>query len=241
MGDYNIDLLNSESHDLTNEFVDLMYCNEFLPLISRPTRITSTSATLIDNIFTNNHDDLNCSLNGILVADISDHFPIFHVNCSFTVEETDSCLVTRVYNEKNKQNFTQAISEVDWTEICNIPDTQESFDIFHSKLISLHEKCFPKIKIRKKYSNRKPWLSDALRSSIRYKNKLYHKYKNKDKNTLISLYYTFIYPYLCYCNHVWGNIYITYLDKLYLMQKKSRSNYLWCETQNSHKASIWRC
>ena len=83
MGDYNIDLLNSESHDLTNEFVDLMYYNEFLPLISRPTRITSTSATLI---FTNDHDDLNCSLNGILVADISDHFSIFfYVNCSFTV------------------------------------------------------------------------------------------------------------------------------------------------------------
>ena len=171
MGHYNIDLLNSESHDLTNEFVDLVYCNEFLPLSSRPTRITSTSATLIDNIFTNNRDDLNCSLNGILVADISDHFPIFHVNCSFTVEETDSCLVTRVYNDKNKQNFTQTISEVDWT------DTQEFFDLVHSKLISLHEKCFPNIKTRKKYSSRKPWLSDALRSSIRYKNKLYHKYK----------------------------------------------------------------
>ena len=42
-----------------------------------------------------------------------------------------------------------------------------------------------------------------------------------DKNTLINLYYTFIYPYLCYCNHVWGNTYITYLDKLYLMQKKA--------------------
>ena len=69
--DYNIDLLNSDSHDLTLIF------------------------TLIDNIFTNNHDDLNCSSNGILVADISDHFPIFHVNCSFTVEETGSCLVTR--------------------------------------------------------------------------------------------------------------------------------------------------
>ena len=72
---------------------------------------------------------------------------------------------------------TSRISEVDWTEICNIPDTQDSFDLFYSKLISLHEKCFPKIKIRKKYFNRKPWLSDALRSSIRYKNKLYHKYK----------------------------------------------------------------
>ena len=96
MGDYNIDLLNSEKHDLTNEFVDVLYCNEFLPLISRPTRITSTSATLIDNIFTNNHDDLNCSLNGILVADISDHFPVFHISRSFSMEETVSCLVTRV-------------------------------------------------------------------------------------------------------------------------------------------------
>ena len=177
MGDYNIDLLNAGSHDLTNEFVDLMYCNEFLPLISRPTRITATSATLIDNIFTNNHEDLNCSLNGILVADISDHFPIFHVNCSLTMEETVSYLVTRVYNERNKQNFLQSISMVDWTEICKIPDTQSSFKLFRSMLISLHDTCFPKIRIRKKYSNRKPWLSDAIRNSIRNKNKLYHKYK----------------------------------------------------------------
>ena len=44
-------------------------------------------------------------------------------------------------------------------------------------LISLHDKCFPKIKIKKKYSIRKPWLSDALRNSIRNKYKLYHKYK----------------------------------------------------------------
>ena len=83
MGDYNIDLLNSEKYDLTNEFVDVLYCNEFLPLISRPTRITSKSATLIDNIFINNHEDLNCSLNGILMADISDHFPVFHISRSF--------------------------------------------------------------------------------------------------------------------------------------------------------------
>ena len=177
MGDYNIDLFNSETHDLTNAFVDVMYCNEFLPLISRPTRITNSSVTLIDNIFTNNHDNLNCSLSGILVADVSDHFPIFHINRSFSVEVTESFIVTRVFNEKNKQKFREPISAVDWTEICNIPDTQNSFSHFHSVLISLQDKCFPKIRIRKKYSNRKPWLSDGLRNSIRNKNELYHKYK----------------------------------------------------------------
>ena len=41
-----------------------------------------------------------------------------------------------------------------------------------------------------------------------------------DKETLVTLYYTFIYPYLCYCNHVWGNTFVTYLEKLFLMQKK---------------------
>ena len=38
-----------------------------------------------------------------------------------------------------------------------------------------------------------------------------------DKETLITLYYTFIYPYMCYCNQVWGNSYV-----IYLVYKNSR-------------------
>ena len=40
------------------------------------------------------------------------------------------------------------------------------------------------------------------------------------KNTLISLYYSFSYPYLIYCNQVWGNTYPTNLNKLQVLQKK---------------------
>ena len=49
-GDFNINILNADSHVPTNDFIDLMYSNGFYPLISKPTRITSHSATLIDNI-----------------------------------------------------------------------------------------------------------------------------------------------------------------------------------------------
>ena len=45
------------------------------------------------------------------------------------------------------------------------------------------------------------------------------KYLNK--RTLQQLYYTFIYPYLSYCNHVWGNTYSTYLKRLTLLQKRA--------------------
>ena len=44
--------------------------------------------------------------------------------------------------------------------------------------------------------------------------------KKLSKSSLINLYYSFAYPYLIYCNHVWGHNYTTFLEKLYLVQKK---------------------
>ena len=41
-----------------------------------------------------------------------------------------------------------------------------------------------------------------------------------NKDALVSLYYSFIYPYMTYCNHVWGNTYPTNLSRLVLLQKK---------------------
>ena len=46
-----------------------------------------------------------------------------------------------------------------------------------------------------------------------------------DKETLITLYYTFIYPYMCYCNHVWGNTYVTYLKKTVSYANENSQNY----------------
>ena len=53
MGDYNIDLLKSSVHSPTSDFLEMMYDKSFYNLISRPTRITNATATLIDNIYTN--------------------------------------------------------------------------------------------------------------------------------------------------------------------------------------------
>ena len=40
------------------------------------------------------------------------------------------------------------------------------------------------------------------------------------KETLISLYYFFVYPYLIHCNHVWGLACKTYMNTLFLLQKR---------------------
>ena len=73
-GDFNINLLTAENHIPSSEFLELMFSHSFFPLINRPTRVTGSSATLIDNIFCNS---INSNFyNAIIYSDISDHFPV---------------------------------------------------------------------------------------------------------------------------------------------------------------------
>ena len=83
MGDFNIDLIKYASENYTGEFYDLLCSHSFRPLILQPTRVTSKSATLIDNIFIN---DISCSsLGGNVTSSISDHFFQF---CQTDIFET---------------------------------------------------------------------------------------------------------------------------------------------------------
>ena len=53
LGDFNIDLMHYNEHKPTNEFLDSLASNSYLPYIIQPSRHTSHSRTLIDNIFSN--------------------------------------------------------------------------------------------------------------------------------------------------------------------------------------------
>ena len=72
LGDFNIDLLKFETHSQILELLNLLYSFTFRPLVDKPTRITSTTATLIDNIFTNN---IEVQRSNIILSDVSDHLP----------------------------------------------------------------------------------------------------------------------------------------------------------------------
>ena len=41
-----------------------------------------------------------------------------------------------------------------------------------------------------------------------------------DMDTMVTLYYSFIYPYLNYCIHVWGSAVKTHIDKIFRLQKR---------------------
>ena len=77
MGDFNINLLYYDTHTPTADFIDVLNSFSLYPSITKPTRITSKTATLIDNIFTNSYSKQTA---GLILTDISDHLPIFYFN-----------------------------------------------------------------------------------------------------------------------------------------------------------------
>ena len=74
MGDFNLYLFHYSTHSPTQEFIGSLFPYGFYPFISTPTRITSYSATLIDNIFTN--EPSKCTHSCIVLNYLSDHLPV---------------------------------------------------------------------------------------------------------------------------------------------------------------------
>ena len=56
MGDMNIDLLKCTTHVKSQEYIDNYFSQGFIPLITKPTRATDYTATLIDQLLYNRHD-----------------------------------------------------------------------------------------------------------------------------------------------------------------------------------------
>ena len=73
MGDFNINLLKTDNNN-TPKLISSPTTFAFHPHINKPTIISDTSKTLIDNIFSNVCNK-NAN-NGIMYYDISDHLPI---------------------------------------------------------------------------------------------------------------------------------------------------------------------
>lgn len=172
LGDFNINLLNESSHSQTHEFLDNMLSHSFLPVINRPTRVTEFSASLIDNIFTNNYDHNYECKQGVLLIDVTDHYPIFHINNKITATNEDKFIFKRIWDSKSYDKFINEINNTDWDPIYNCNDTQIAYTLFHNILYQIFDKHFPMKRIKLGYKTRKPWLTPAIKASIKHKNKL---------------------------------------------------------------------
>ena len=209
---FNIDLLQHDTNNITNNFIDHLYSFGLHPLITRPTRITSHSKTLIDNIFTTNISNIH---SGLIINDLSDHLPIFLI---FEYKHNKTTIVIyntkRVVNDHNLHVMRNKLKETNWNEILASEDVNYMYDTFTTKLKNIYNSTCPVTVTKQKLIGKmpdKPWMTHSLEQACKKKNLLYRqfleirsvaseeryiKYKNKltgihvlrycEKNTLQS-------------------------------------------------------
>ena len=188
MGDWNINLLNIEHHAPSQEFFDIMMSNSLIPTITKPTRVTHRSATLIDNIFCCSLFDSDKLFSGILYTDITDHLPIFHIDYSGEKSTEPQYIKKRIYSESNISMFKDLLGAQNWSVVYDSTDPQDSYSKFQGIYTKLYNTSFSLKNIKIGYKTKKPWLTEDLKKGIKYKNKLYFRQKKSGKPELTEIY-----------------------------------------------------
>ena len=184
LGDFNIDLMHFDTDNNTCDFLDLMTSNSLLPTIMRPTRFTSHSKTLIDNIFTNIVEFDNIS--GNITYPISDHLSQFTIiNTQPPLKNKTKVLPKRDFSKFNRDDFLLDILEIDWKHEIETEKNNPNYSL--EKLLNITnlilDEHAPYKKVPKKFmpNSTKPWLTKGIIKSIHNKHKIYKKFiKTKD-------------------------------------------------------------
>ena len=182
MGDFNLDLLQPEISKPTSDLISLFHSYFFFCSITHPTRVTNTSATLIDHIWSNNQN--NNLLNGIIYCHISDHFPVY--SCFTTNNHVSSnnrattTITYRAQSDTSVEKFMNDIASTDWTNFYNTQDASLCYDQLHSRVLTLYNQHFPiKSKTMKEQHQNKPYITNEIKILIKERNKLQRKFSKK--------------------------------------------------------------
>ena len=137
--DHNLDLLKSNNHPETQSFIDINFDNCLFPCITRPTRITKSSSTLIDNTFIseNLHKNFHSC---VLIHDLSDHLPSLINIHNQTYGNGDYLeFKSRSLNKEKISNIKNLLHTTDWSVLDrnNVNATFKEFQTILEKNLDL--------------------------------------------------------------------------------------------------------
>ena len=112
--DHNLYFINHSRHSPTQLYLTQNLENNMIPTITRPTRITQCSTTLIDNIFISQRLQDNYK-SGILINDTSDHLPCYAILPEATDQKPFLKTISfQSFTEKFRNKICENISSVNW-------------------------------------------------------------------------------------------------------------------------------
>ena len=186
LGDFNFDLLMPQpAWESTTSLVGLKQ------IIKDPTRITMTSQTLLDHIYTNRPEAITKAFVDDL--SISDHQPI---NCTWLtkipkIKKNKHTYVTyRSFKHFNQSLFLYDLSKVPFSNVFRFSDPNDALNSWYELFLTTLNKHAPLRRKRVKHPTMPAWLSQDIINAMALRDKLkkekcfteYKKMRNKVKS-----------------------------------------------------------
>ena len=177
--DHNLDLLKINQHKLTEEILECNLDGRMIPQITKPTRITQTSATLIDNVMISKKLSGNTERR-ILVENISDHLPsLVSIKKIRYTHKEGMKIYSRDTHKNNLDKLKGALQSKNWDLELN--PYKNNFDVMMERFQRIlgeaidHFTPYRERTVNYKRLQKEKWMRGALLISINKGKKLCKK------------------------------------------------------------------
>ena len=172
MGDLNCDVSKfpPDAHTRRLQFISCVYQLE--QLINEPTRVTRTSATLIDLIFTNKKENIVKS--GVIHLGISDHSLIFAVRKFFTPKSRQNARYVRNFKNFNATVFLNDLSQIPWENVAQYENPNSCWQLWKSFYLQILDRHAP-FRCMRIRANSLPWITPNIKNLMKARD--FHKKK----------------------------------------------------------------
>ena len=194
--DQNFDYLKIHTHKNTTELLNQFFSCGLVPCITKPTRITHSTATLIDNLYVKAQREHKLH-SGIILFEFADHLPVFLFSGKATKQKCKDPLTFK-YRQLNHPalcKIQSSLVDIDWDELYHM-NVDDAYNSFSDQLQQTIDKFAPEKSacIPYKCIIRDPWVTKGILRSSKTADKLF-KAKLKHPST----HPTHI-KYVCYRN-----------------------------------------
>ena len=180
MGGLNCEMIATRYENDSCKLMNITDVYGLQQLITEPTRVTQTSSTLIDVIYTNCSDKIVCS--GVCHISISDRSMVFaYRKLSINgLTPGHNALTYRKFCKFNRINFRNDITSQNWDEINNFSNPNDMWSKWKCMFLSIVDKHAPLRRMRVRVRS-SPWITSELKKGMHNQNILKIKaIKSKD-------------------------------------------------------------
>ena len=163
MGDFNCNMLPESFYNATTQaLLSITDIYNLKQLISEPTRITPSSSTLIDVIFTNLPDNTNCS--GVSHIGISDHSLIYVYRkiSSPSVTKGTSTITYRQFKNFNRNSFRSDVLAQPWDDLKGVHNPNEMWLKWKTLFLEVSDVHAP-FRSKRVRGFKSPWITTELK------------------------------------------------------------------------------